>query len=209
MSGPLSGIVLAGGSGQRLGADKASLTFDGQTLLEIIVAKISPLCSDVIVAYGSRHLGEGVETGTRFVPDAVPGQGPLAGLQAGLAAACEEFALVVACDMPFLNPRLLAYMAALPRRYEALVPLAEDRWHTAHAIYARSCLPVIDGLLAQGGNRMEDLIWRLDVQPVPEEEVRRFDPDALSLFNLNTPADLALARTLWGQTSAGLEVTLK
>ena len=206
MPGPLSGVVLAGGSSRRLGVDKATLTFDGRTLLEIVAERVSAVCVEVIVACGSRSIEQWRGAPVRFVADAIPGQGPLAGLQAGLTAAREEFALVVACDMPFLSPRLLGYMAALPRRYDALVPLVDGRWHPAHAIYARACLPVIEELLAQGGNKMEDLIDRLRVQPLSEDEVRRSDPETLSLFNLNTRRDLARARALWQTQVAGLGV---
>ncbi|HEU4759780.1 MAG TPA: molybdenum cofactor guanylyltransferase [Dehalococcoidia bacterium] len=206
MPGPLSGIVLAGGSSRRLGVDKAALTFEGRRLLDIIVERVSTLCTEVIVAGGARSLEPIPGMPVRFVPDTIPGQGPLAGLQAGLAAAREEFALAVACDMPFLNTHLLAHMAGLPRRYQALVPLVDGRWHPTHAIYARACLPVVEELLAQGGNSMEDLLWRLEVQSLPEEELRRHDPDLLSLFNVNEARDLARARALW-RTRPKLEIS--
>ncbi len=209
MSGPLSGIVLAGGSSRRLGIDKNTLTFAGQCLLEIVIERASAVCTEVIVACGSRSFEPWRGPPVRFVPDAISGQGPLAGLHAALTAAREEFALVVACDMPFLSPRLLAYMAALPRRYEALVPLVDGRWHPAHAVYARSCLPMIEGLLAQGRNKMEDLIDGLRVQPLSEDAVRGSDPGELSLFNLNTARDLTRARALWRTAAARLEVASK
>ncbi len=201
MAQPLSGIVLAGGSSRRLGVDKAALTFDGQPLLQIVTGRLSSVCREVIVACGSRASGERPALPVRFVHDPIPGQGPLAGVQAGLAAAGADYALVVACDMPFLSPRLLAYMTGLPRRYQALVPLVDGRWHPAHAVYARSCLPIVEALLAQGGNSMEELLSRLDVQAVAEPEVRRHDPECLSLFNLNDAQDLARAQALWEQTA--------
>ena len=202
MAEPLSGVILSGGSSRRLGVDKASLIFDGRPLLEIVIERLSAVCREVIVASGSRGAGDWPGSPVRFVNDAVPGQGPLAGVQAGLAAATAEFALVVACDMPFLNPGLLTYMAGLPRRYQALVPLTSDGWHPTHAVYARTCLPVIEALLAQGSNSMEALLSRLAVQALSEEELRRHDPEGLSLFNVNDPQDLARARAIWERTAA-------
>ena len=201
MARPLSGIVLAGGASRRLGVDKAGLTFGGRPLLEIIVERLSAVCSEVIVACGSQTVGERPALPVRFVKDPIAGQGPLAGVQAGLAAAEADFCLVVACDMPFLNPALLAYMAGLPRRYQALVPQFGGRWHPLHAVYARSCLPTVESLLAQGGSSVEELLSRLDVRALSEEELRRHDPEGLGLFNLNDAQDLTRASALWRQTA--------
>lgn len=201
----LTGIVLAGGRSRRLGTDKASLTFEGRLLLETVIERLSGVCSEVIVASGRTAEGRKTPRPVRFVADLAPGRGPLAGVQAGLAAATAEFALVVACDMPFLNPDLLSYMAGLPRRYQALVPRTAGRWHPAHAIYGRSCLPVIEELLAKRSSSMRELLSRLDVRELPEEELRRYDPQGLSLFNVNEPQDLERARALSNRSATGPE----
>ncbi|MCH7835625.1 MAG: molybdenum cofactor guanylyltransferase [Chloroflexi bacterium] len=201
----LTGIVLAGGKSRRLGTDKASLTFEGRLLLETVIERLSGVCSEVIVASGRSAEGRKTLRSVRFVADLAPGRGPLAGVQAGLTAATAEFALVVACDMPFLNPHLLSYMAGLPRRYQALVPRIAGRWHPAHAIYARSCLPVIEELLAKRSSSMRELLSRLDVRELPEEELRRYDTQGLSLFNVNEPRDLERARALSDRSATGPE----
>ncbi len=203
----LTGIVLAGGRSLRLGTDKAGLTFEGRYLLETVIERLSGVCSEVLVASGRSAEGRKTPRPVRFVADLAPGRGPLAGVQAGLAAATAEFALVVACDMPFLNPHLLSYMASLPRRYQALVPRAAGRWHPAHAIYARSCLPVIEELLAKRNSSMRELLSRLDVRELPEKELRRYDPEGLSLFNVNEPQDLVRARALSNRSATGPEGT--
>ncbi len=203
MTEPLSGIVLAGGRSRRLGTDKAELTFDDRTLLEIVIDRLSSVCPQVIVASGSRSARDIPALPVQFVSDTIPGAGPLAGVQAGLAVAPTAFSLVVACDMPFLNLPLLDYMAGLPRRYQALVPRVADRWHPLHAVYARSCLPAIESLLARGGNSMKELLSRLDVRTLSEEEMRHHDPEGLSVFNLNNQQDLARAQTIWQRTARG------
>ena len=197
MAGSLSAIVLAGGASRRLGLDKAQLTFGGRPLLHIIIDRLSPVCDEVIVAGGRRHDLDGPHAPGRVVYDAVPGQGPLAGIEAGLRAASSDFALVVACDMPFLNPALLSYMADLPRDYEVLVPVAAGRRHPLHAIYARACLPAIELLLARGENRADELRNLVRTRVVSDDDLRRHDPEGMSLFNLNEPADLSYARSRW------------
>ncbi len=195
MAAPLSAIVLAGGASRRLGQDKAALAFGGRPLLHVVIERVSAVCDEVIVA-GARGRAE-AGLPAKFVEDAVPDQGPLAGVQAGLAAASADFVLVVACDMPFLDPDLLARMASLPRDYQALVPRFGGRRHPLHAVYARSCLPVVESLLAEGGNSMEALLARVAVRELAEEDICRNDPEGLSLFNLNNRADLELARARW------------
>ncbi len=203
MAEPLSGIVLAGGGSRRLGTDKAKLTFGGRTLLEIIVDRLSSVCQEIVVATGPRSAQDITKLNLQVVEDSVPGAGPLAGVQAGLTATTTEFSLVVACDMPFLSRDLLEYMAGLPRRYQALVPLAADGWHPLHAVYARSSLPAMEALLGQGIYSMEELRSRLRVQALSEKELRQHDPHGLSLFNLNNSQDLARAQAIWKQRASG------
>jgi molybdopterin-guanine dinucleotide biosynthesis protein A len=88
-------------------------------------------------------------------------------------------------------------MAGLPRSYQALVPRSAGRDHPLHAVYARSCLPEVDALLATGGGSMQQLLDRLDVRRLDERDLRRFDPDGLSLLNLNEASDLERVRSLW------------
>ena len=194
---PLDGIVLAGGKSRRLGADKALLSFDGVLLLQTVVQRVAEVCPRVIVAVDRPGRYRQLGLDATFVADASPGLGPLAGLQAGLRACAAAHALVVACDLPFLNVELLRHMAGLPRAYQALVPRSGGRDHPLHAVYARSCLAEVDALLAAGGGSMGQLLDRLEVQRLDEGDLQRFDPDGLSLLNLNEEPDLERARSLW------------
>jgi molybdopterin-guanine dinucleotide biosynthesis protein A len=196
---PLDGIVLAGGQSRRLGVDKALLSLGGAPLLQTVVQRVSEVCPRVIVAVDRPGRYRRLRLPARFVADASPGLGPLSGLQSGLRACSMEYALVVACDLPFLNVELLRYMAGLPRSYQALVPRSAGRDHPLHAVYARSCLPEVDALLAAGGGSMQQLLDRLDVRRLDERDLQRIDPDGLSLLNLNEEADLERARSLWAR----------
>ena len=194
---PLDGIVLAGGQSRRLGVDKALLSLGGAPLLQTVVQRVSQVCRRVIVAVDRPGRYRRLGLPARFAADASPGLGPLAGLQSGLQACSAEYALVVACDLPFLNVELLRYMAGLPRSYQALVPRSAGRDHPLHAIYARSSLPEVDALLAAGGGSMQQLLDRLDVRRLDEHDLHQIDPNGLSLLNLNEEADLERARSLW------------
>src|SRR3972149_5635096 len=133
---PLDGIVLAGGKSRRLGVDKALLSLGGAPP-HTVVQRVSLVCPRVIVAVDRPGRYRRLGLPARFVADASPGLGPLAGLQSGLQACITAHAFVVACDLPFLNMELLRYMAGLPRSYQALVPRSAGRDHPLPAVYAR------------------------------------------------------------------------
>jgi len=200
---PTSAIVLAGGRSRRLGQDKALLDLGQGPLLARTVQVAAALCSEVVVVTDVPGRYRELALPVRWASDRLPGRGPLAGLEAGLRAIGNEFALLLACDLPFLSLRLLAHMLAQERDYEALVPFWEGRWHPLHAVYARSCLSRVEELLQEGEGRMEALLPRLRLRVLPPEEIGRIDPQGLSLFNLNTPQDLARARALVGRMAGG------
>ena len=196
--------MLAGGKSRRLGQDKRQLPIASPLpLLAETIARVSQLSDDVIVASGSDAPWPELAP-TRFVLDAGPDCGPLGGICSGLAAVRHERALVVACDLPFLN---LAVLRALLRRTagEALVVprRADGRLEMLHAIYDRACLPTIQRRLASRQLRLSDLAEALEQQGlgvrfVDEAELAAEDPELLSFFNVNTPEDLARARRLAG-----------
>lgn len=192
----LDGVVLAGGRSRRLGLDKALVRFGGVPLLRIVVERVAQVCREVVVAVDRPNRYEGLALPARLVADESPGLGPLSGLQVGLRTCRTEHVLVAACDLPFLNVELLRHMARLPRSYQALVPWRDGRWQPLHAIYARSCLEAVDAMAAGGGS-MQELLGRLNVRRLDEEEMDRLDPDGLSLVNLNERSDLDRARGLW------------
>lgn len=193
----LAGIVLAGGKSRRLGTDKGRLALpDGRPLILSVIEALGSRCDEVVVVTDDLERYSDLALPARLATDILPGRGPLGGLHAGLRAVSAAFAFTAACDMPFLNPNLIAHMAGLPRSYQALVPRFEGRQHAAHAIYARACLPAIEDLLSESDGSLRELLARLDVRNLDEDEIRQHDPDGLSLFNLNEPQDLDRFRAL-------------
>lgn len=191
-----SGIVLAGGESRRLGEDKALVEFGGRTLLEITVERLRGITTDVVIACGAGPRAGWPELEVQTALDRVAGRGPMAGLEAGLRAIANDAAVVVACDMPFLNPELLRHLATLSEGYDAVVPVVGDRRHALHAVYSRACLPVIEELLKRRGS-MRELLASVRARVVSEAEVRAMDPQGLSCFNLNSKQDLETARVIW------------
>ena len=194
---PISCIVLAGGEGKRLGTDKAFLQIGGRVLIEGIVEKMARIGDEVIIVTNSPQRYGYLEA--RVVGDVYPGKGALGGIYSGLRAAHSHHSLVVACDMPFLDLRLLRYMILLSPGQDVVIPRVGELTEPLHAIYSRRCLQPIERVLAGGSLKIIDFFPEVRVRYIEEQEIKLFDPQCLSFFNINTPADLEKARNLAGK----------
>ncbi|MFC2042465.1 molybdenum cofactor guanylyltransferase [Chloroflexota bacterium] len=193
-----SSIILAGGRGLRLGQDKVLETVGNRSLLEQVISCVSSLSTDiVIVTAEERAIPEfrgPIKPGV--IKDIFPGKGPLGGIYTGLAASDCFYNLVVACDMPFLNPELLRYMIQNSKGFDIVTPRVGSLVEPLHAVYAKSCLAPMETMIEQGELSVYKLLDLVKVRYIEAEEIDRFDPDHLSLFNINTKTDLEKARKL-------------
>jgi len=183
----MTGIILAGGENRRMGTDKAFLEFKGRLLVEHIIGVFAELFGRTIIVTNNpeRYRGYDVEV----VQDALAARGPLTGIYSGLKQSRDELNFVAACDMPFLNPALIKFMAGAAGGYEAVVPQVGKFLEPLHAVYARRILPVIGSQLQQGEQRIRELFPRLHIRYVTEAEIVRFDPLKRSFQNVNTPEE--------------------
>lgn len=186
---PVSAIVLAGGRSNRLGRDKALLEVEGQPLVSRTVQKLAALSDDLLVVSGDPVRYEPLALPARLISDEQPGVGSLMGIYSGLRASRHPHALAVACDMPFLSIPLLRYMVPLADGYDVVIPRLGGFLEPLHAIYGRSCLPFMAGLLEQGRRQIIAFFDHVRVRYVEESEIERFDPHHLSFVNVNTPGD--------------------
>ena len=188
ISRKVSAIILAGGNSSRLGRDKALVNiYSSSTIIHTIVEKLQNISDDVIIATNGRKYAS---PGARLTSDIYLNSGPLAGLYSGLLAAKHSHALVVACDMPFLNVELLNYMRSQPLDYDALVPKIEGWLEPLHAIYSRQCIEVIEGMLKDSHLSMHDFLDNILVQYLFQDTITMFDPEYRSFFNINSTKTL-------------------
>lgn len=184
-------IVLAGGRSSRMGQSKAMLLFDGTPLITHVVANLRPLFADiVVVAAPGQELPSLPAT---VVRDDVAYQGPVGGICYGLAAAAADVCFVTACDSAFLSQRLISHLVSQIPDYDVVVPHWQDRLQPLHAVYRRRLLPIVREQLSRGELRVVSLFDKVRTRTIDEAEIRRFDPEGLSFFNMNTPEDYALA----------------
>lgn len=206
---PVSALILAGGQSRRMGQDKVWMELEGVPLIERLVQRILPLAGEILFSTnaGERFaaLVATLPLPARVVGDRFPGSGPLAGLHAGLSAARYDLLLVLAADLPFVNPRLLRHLIGLAEGFDAVVPQTPGdeaealQWEPLHALYRRTCLPAVEAHLAMGHRQVICFFPEVHVRGVPPDELRRFDPDLLSFFNVNTPHDWERSRQILRQ----------
>lgn len=196
----ISGIILAGGKGLRLGRKKALETINNTTLLQKVISQLAFLNSETIIVTATRgSFPRLAGSKLRIVSDIYPGKGPLVGIFTGLKASDSFHNLVVACDMPFLNQDLLKYMMQVAAGFDIVVPRLGKMVEPLHALYSQECLNPIASLLQQDALSVNRLFALVRTRYVEAEEIDRFDPKHLSFFNVNTEADLKTARELAGE----------
>ena len=194
----VSAIVLAGGMSRRLGRNKAIEPIDGQPLITRVIDRLSHLTQQTVVVVNDdeRVYVLPLPDSAKVAVDAYPDKGSLGGIFTGLSAAEAEWAIVVACDMPFLNPDLFRHMLALRDGSDAVVPVLEGRPEPTHALYSKACLPHIEGKLKADDLKIARFFEQVRVRFLPQKEIDTLDPRHLSFFNINTQQDLDHALAL-------------
>jgi len=184
--------ILVGGKSLRMGRDKADLVWSGLKLVEHVYDRVSPLVDEVllVVRPERKDWAENLAPeGARVVCDRAGAEGPLAGIAAALAEATHQRVLAVACDMPNLQPDLLKAMLD-DRSAQVIVPQTGHGFEPLLAVYEKSCLPIIEDILARGPSRIPAFFPEVTVSRWNEDQLRKYDPQLLSLMNLNRPEDL-------------------
>lgn len=183
----ITGIVLAGGQGRRMGnVDKGFVDFGGRPLVAHVIARLAPQVATIVVN-ANRNAERYAAFGYPVVADAVGGYaGPLAGLHAGLSAAKTDFVATSPCDSPFLPDDLVARLAgAFGAPIDIAVARTFDQPHPVFALARRSVLPHLTRFLESGGRKID--AW---YATLPMTEVG-FDDEPDAFRNINTPAELA------------------
>jgi molybdopterin-guanine dinucleotide biosynthesis protein A len=178
---PATLLLLAGGQSRRMGRSKALLPVQETTLLEWLAERLHEDFDQLLVAArDASQLPPALRQ--RFVADHRPGSGPMAGIEAGLAAARHQTVVAVACDMPYVTGALLRRLAAAAEGHDAAVPRVRGLLQPACAAYRRRALPAISAALEGGERKASEVIRRLEVSWLDGEQPELF-------ANLNTPSE--------------------
>jgi len=183
----ITGLVLAGGRGLRLGGvDKGLQPWRGTPLVDHALARLAPQVREVMIS-ANRNIADYAARGVRVLADASDDfPGPLAGILAGLRATATPWLAVAPCDSPRLPIDLVERLAAgVDEKAGAVVQRADERLEPVCCLLSAALADDLASYLAGGGRKVEGWIAR-HAAPV------RFDrPDDEAAFaNLNTPDDL-------------------
>ena len=184
------GIVLCGGKSSRMGTSKALLPFGPETMLQRVVRLLGTVVEPIVVVAAADQELPPLPRDVAVARDEREGRGPLQGLAAGLRAlpADVDASYVTSCDVPLLVTGFVRQMLALAKDYDVALMEIDGFTHPLSAVYRRSVLPHVDGLLAQDRLRPVFLFDLVRTRRVKPAEITA-DPDLLTLRNLNTRED--------------------
>ncbi|HUN67719.1 MAG TPA: molybdenum cofactor guanylyltransferase MobA [Burkholderiales bacterium] len=183
--GGVTGIVLAGGLGRRMGGvDKGLQLLHGKPMVAAVLARLAPQVDEILIN-ANQNPEAYARFGYRVVPDAIGGfAGPLAGLHAGMSAASHPLVLTVPCDSPFLPPDLFFRLHENMGDKDLAVAKTGEQPHPVFALVRSSVLKNLENFLAEGGRKIDAWYASLKVIEVS------FDDEADAFRNINTPEEL-------------------
>lgn len=192
MKQKITGVILAGGLGRRMGGiDKGLQELRGRPLVAWVVERLGPQVDELLI--NANQNGERYAAfGHRVVPDQIPDfAGPLAGLHAALSAATHPLVATAPCDSPFLPADLVSrlFSALTANGADLAVARTFDQPHPVFCLCERAVLPHLTEFLAGGGRKIDRWYATLKVVEVA------FDDEAAAFENINTREELGRFET--------------
>jgi molybdopterin molybdotransferase len=188
INGRVTGLILAGGQGRRMGnVDKGLEIFRGKRLIDHVYERLAPQVAGIIINANRNH--DAYKTfGVRVISDAIGNfAGPLAGLHAGLTVSRRPYLASVPCDSPFLPENLVERLMARMNESGAAIAVAKTggRPEPVFCLLQRSVLEHLTNFLKSGGRKVYD--WYASLALVEVD----FDDQAEAFSNINTREELA------------------
>ena len=184
----ITGVVLAGGLGRRMGGvDKGLRTLHGRPMVAAVIERFAPQVGELLIN-ANQNIEVYAQFGYRVIPDVIGGfAGPLAGLHAALSAASHPLVATVPCDSPFLPTDVVARLHEAMSANDAQLTVAKtgEQAHPVFCLCRRDVLPHLEQFLAGGGRKID--LWYATLRVV---EVN-FDDVAEAFSNINSPQELA------------------
>lgn len=188
MNAEITGVVLAGGQGRRMGGvDKGLQSLAGKPMVAWVVERLAPQVGPLLIN-ANQNRERYAALGFPVLPDAIAGfAGPLAGLHAALSAANTPLVVTAPCDSPFLPADLVARLQAglIDAGAELAVARTFDQPHPVFCLCRRDLLPHLQAYLQAGGRKIDHWYATLKVVEVA------FDDEAEAFENINTAEELA------------------
>jgi len=183
----ITGVILAGGQGRRMGSvDKGLRELRGKAMVAWVLERFAPQVEEMLIN-ANQNLDVYAKFGHRVIPDEIGGfAGPLAGLQRGLSEARHPLVATAPCDTPFLPADLVTRLHVALETQQAQLAVARtgDQPHPVFCICRRDVLPHLTKFLNDGGRKIDAWYSTLKVVEVV------FDDQPGAFSNINTPDEL-------------------
>ncbi len=189
----MKALILAGGKNKRMGRNKALIKLNGETIIENQIRLLRGIFEETLIITNSpweyQHLK------VRMIEDVIPQKGPLGGIYSGLFYSESFYNFFLACDIPFPNVNLIAYMKNCVGNEDVIIPRGTG-FEPLFAFYSKDCLLPMKKQIDSESLRITDFLSRVKVRVLETQELNKFDPAGVSFFNINTREDLKKARNM-------------
>ncbi len=199
MALPFTGVILAGGLNKRFdGQNKAFIRIGGKRIVDRLLEVYLGLFEQIVLV--TNDPAAYMDVDALIVTDHYSVRSSLNGLHAGLFAAAHEHAFFVACDTPFIKVALIQRLLdTVTPKADIVIPSTSAGYEPMFAVYKKTCLPAMVWQLERDLLKIQGLFRKLRVKTVDEAALRREDPELVSFFNVNSPADLVRAEAIHKQ----------
>ena len=208
----MTGVILAGGKNSRIGLNKAFLEISGKRIIDRTIEIYKKIFDEILIITNTpedyQYLTESViltlnevkgkNLKLKIYTDLIPNRGSLGGIYTGLHYSKSDYAFFAACDMPFLNERVIRHIIKVARDYDIIVPYFKHRLHPLHAVYSKKCLPLIKVMVGKNRLKIKDLFLKCKVKRVMDIPQTKLPP----FSNINTMRDFRRADKMYSSLQA-------
>lgn len=191
----IAGFILIGGQSRRMGTDKSRLMLNGESFVDRIAGELAAATSSVTVV-GNYSAEPEPKLNLPTAADVYPQWGALGGVHAALAACSAVWALIVACDFPFVTSELFARLTNFTADFEAVAPIQSDGIpQPLCALYrVEPCLGRAQQFIKSGERKPIALLQSVHTRWVSFDELKDLKGADHFFDNINTPEDYARVR---------------
>ena len=207
----MTGVILAGGKNSRIGLNKAFLEIGGKKIIDRTIEIYKKIFDEILIITNTpedyQYLTESViltlnevkgkNLKLKIYTDLIPHRGSLGGIYTGLHYSKSDYAFFAACDMPFLNERVIRHIIKVARDYDIIVPYFKHRLHPLHAVYSKKCLPLIKVMVGKNRLKIKDLFLKCKVKRITDIPETKLPP----FSNINTMRDFRRADKMYSSLS--------
>ena len=187
-------VILAGGENKRMPVLKSFIDINGETIIHRQLAVLRTLFHDImIITNDPCHY---MYLKIPLYGDVYPIRGPLTGIVTALLNSRTEWIFVAACDMPFLDEKIISYMASQRNDWDCVIPLNGEQLEPLMAFYSQRIAYKAEKALLREQRKIQILLSNSKVRYINDSEIKSLCPHERTFINLNTPDDLRLCEEI-------------